>query len=250
MNEDLLIGYTRKSILYRGKSSQERDEIDADREHAVQVDAIKRFAGDRPLLLFSESDVARDKPIEECPELLKAIDACKEGSTFVFWRLDRLLAGAVKLELFMKAMERKGVKVLSLQEGYSFDWKDPRAVFQAELGASLAKMELGMIRLRTQEGLQMRRRKGLVAGTVPYGYRREGDQLHIDSRESSVLREIHRLRTDEKMTYREIADHLNKKQTLKRSGHPWDHSSVIRILQSQRRHIQDFPEHLRVLNLQ
>lgn len=242
-----IIGYTRKSIVKKGKSGEELQYVSEAEKHEFQIEKIKEFAGDREYLIFSESDIPRNTPLVKCPELTKALNALRKDDVLVFYRLDRLLAGTHKLNEVTGLVGKKRAHIMSLTESDIFR-NDPHAKFSLTIRAASADLEVELLRTRVNEKLAWRKENGMRTGRIPYGYKEVEGYLTINDQEAATLKLMEKLRFIEKMTYREISDFLNSEKIPKRSGCLWDHSAVHRILQNREKHNQMFPEHLQIVS--
>lgn len=241
-----VIGYTRSSIVYKGKSKEEKEKPLEDIKHEFQIAKIKEFAGDKPCLIFSESDISRDTPLEDCPQLVEALNALKKDDVFVFWRLDRLLAGAFKLYEVTQMIGSKRAHIMSLTEPDIFK-DDEDAKFYLELQAMLAQREIRVLRKRVKEKLSFKKKNGYRTGGIPYGYSVDSEKrIIINESEKEIVHLMLDLKYRKFMTYQEIANELNKSGIPKRSGCAWEQSAVFRILRNLERHHEQFPDHLQI----
>lgn len=139
-----LVGYARVS------TSEQRVEM--------QTNALIR-AGVDPSMTFSESasGVKKDRPA-----LRDALRACGSGDTLVVWKLDRVARSMLGLLKLLQGLEERGVKFRSLTEGFDTQTLAGRLVMHVL--AALAEFERGLIRERTQAGVDNARAKGVKFG--------------------------------------------------------------------------------------
>jgi site-specific DNA recombinase len=136
------------------------------------------------------------------------------------YKLDRL-GRETRLTLEAVAeLELCGVRVKSLTE--DFDTATASGRLMLTLLSGFAAHEREVIRERSLAGSQrVAERGGLLGGTVPYGYRKEGSQrgaklvlseepvAPLDISEAEVIRRIYRLAAEEQQSCPRIADYLN-----------------------------------------
>jgi site-specific DNA recombinase len=98
---------------------------------------------------------------------------------------------------------------------------------------TVAQWEREAISERTATALAHKRATGRVYGSVPFGYRREGDALVLDSAQQTALAEMVRLDANG-ASFRDIARHLEQSGiATTRGGSRWHASSVRSVLRSQ-----------------
>lgn len=244
-----IIGYTRKSIVRKGKSGEELATVSEADKHEFQIDKINELAAGRETLIFSESDLPRDTPMSKCPKLMDALSEIESGDLFVFWDQDRLCAGATKFESICELVKSGGGALYSLREQSLYDLDDEDAMFMYEFKALIANKEIRKTRRRVTQALASLKAKGKRTGHIPYGYQEVDGFLTINEQEAATIQVMEKLRYKEKLTYRDIAAFLNSAQIPKRSGCPWEKSAVHRILRNREKHNKTFPEHLQLPSL-
>lgn len=99
----------------------------------------------------------------------------------------------------------------------------------------VAKMERENINKRTSAGRYVKAAGGgYSGGRVPYGYRTIDRRFTIYPEEAEHVKEIFRMKDDERKTYREIADYLNENHVPTKSGKQWAISSVQAIYENKK----------------
>lgn len=129
----------------------------------LQLDALKQ-AG------CHEGKIYKDKissAKEHRPELEKALDQLREGDTFVVWRLDRLGRSLQELISLVDTICAKGAGFKSLTE--NMDTTTPGGKLVFHFFGALAEYERGIIRERTNAGLQAARARGRRGGRPKLG---------------------------------------------------------------------------------
>ena len=83
----------------------------------------------------------------------------------------------------------------------------------------------------TQEAMDRKKNRGERCGRVPYGFdlAADGMALCANSDEQGVLEVIRELR-EQGLSLRDIAGELNRRDIASKSGGPWIHSSIHRIV--------------------
>ena len=98
----------------------------------------------------------------ERPNLHQALSHLRRGDTLVVWRLDRLGRSLKDLITRAEELRTRGVGLRSLQEAIDTDSSSGRLIFH--IFGALAEFERGLIRERTQAGLQAARARGRLGG--------------------------------------------------------------------------------------
>lgn len=138
----MLIGYARVSTV--------------DQNLALQEDALKQVGCKK---IFSEvASGVKDDRIQ----LSEALKHCREGDTFVVWKLDRLGRSLSHLIETVNSLKEQGIDFKSIQENIDTTTSGGRFAFH--IFSSMAQFERDLIRERTQAGLSAARRRGRVGG--------------------------------------------------------------------------------------
>lgn len=125
----------------------------------MQTDALEDYGCDR---IYTEqiSGAAKTRP-----ELVKAMDALRDGDTFVVWRLDRLGRSTQDLVSKIDEFSEQGVSFVSIQD--PIDTTTAQGKLIADIFAALAEFERNLTRERTMAGLKAARERGRVGGRPP-----------------------------------------------------------------------------------
>lgn len=102
---------------------------------------------------------------ETRPQLVAAMDYCREGDVLVVWRLDRLGRSIRELIELVNGLKERGVGFRSLRE--SLDTTTPGGKLVFHVFASIAEFERDVIRERTMAGLEAARARGRKGGRKP-----------------------------------------------------------------------------------
>lgn len=109
--------------------------------------------------VFSEkvSGVKSDRP-----QLDAAIDYCRSGDVLVVWKLDRLGRDMRGLMQLAAKLDERGIGLRSVTD--NVDTSGPAGRFFFHIMASVAEMERGLMRERTNAGLKVARDSGKRPG--------------------------------------------------------------------------------------
>lgn len=112
---------------------------------------------------FFEEQISSRKA--ERPELLAALDYCREGDALVVWKLDRFGRSLKELIELVNGLNERGVEFVSLRE--SLDTTTPGGKLVFHVFGAVAEFERDVIRERTFAGLEAARTRGRKGGRKP-----------------------------------------------------------------------------------
>lgn len=138
----MLIGYARVST--------------AEQNLDLQLDALAR-AGCVRIFADKASGTKNDRP-----ELLKALEACREEDTLVVWKLDRLGRSLPHLIETVTSLGQRRVGFKTCCDGLDTTTASGTLVFH--IFAALAEFERSLIRDRTMAGMKAARERGRTGG--------------------------------------------------------------------------------------
>ncbi len=138
-----VFGYARVSTKDQNSDSQE--------------EALRRAGCSRIYRDIATGALSERSGLEQC---LKDLS---EGDALVVWKLDRLGRSLPHLVQVVTLLKDKGVGFRSLTEGV-VDTTNPAGELIFSVFAALAQFERGLIRERTQAGLDAAREKGRIGG--------------------------------------------------------------------------------------
>ncbi|GGY59472.1 TPA: recombinase family protein [Vibrio cholerae] len=141
----MIIGYARVSTT--------------DQDTALQLDSLN-MAGCERVYQEAFSGASRERP-----ELLRCLDALREGDTLTVWRLDRLGRSLKDLVAIISDLETKGVGFRSVTEAIDTTTAGGKLIFH--IFAALAEFERSLIQERTKAGIQAARARGRKGGRPP-----------------------------------------------------------------------------------
>jgi site-specific DNA recombinase len=193
------IGYIRVS-----SEDQARDGVSLEAQEA-KIRAYADFK-DLELVGIIEDDISAknlNRPgVQKVLEMAKG----KEIQAIVVHKLDRMFRSTIDALETTKKFDSWGINFHSILE--NLDSQSAMGRFFFTLTAALAEMERGIIAERTKAALNHKKSQGRIYGQVPYGFKREGDNLCLDEAEEEAVKLILELR-NEGWNYSRIARELN-----------------------------------------
>lgn len=198
----------------------------------AQVEALERWATTNNVTLVAvfHENVSGAASLDKRPNLLAAIDHLKlEGAgLLVALRRDRLARDVVISAMIERLVEKAGGRVTTV-DGVG-EGNTPEAMLLKGMIDLISSYERALIRSRTTQALAVKKRRGELVGTAPFGSRvaSDGKTLEPHPPEQKVVSLVKQLR-QEGLTMAGIADRLNLDQVPAR-GSRWHKTSVVRLL--------------------
>lgn len=148
--------------------------------------------------------------------------------------LDRLARSLTVQEAALQQIWNAGGRVFAVDTGevQADDPDDPVRTFVRQILGAVSELEAGMIRRRLRRGrLHKALSGGYSHGAPPFGFRAVDGCLEPDESEQSVIATIRHLRAGG-LSYRQIAETLNKDGIPAKRGGIWHPQTVSRALAS------------------
>lgn len=122
----------------------------------LQITALKKAGCEK---IFSEKITGTTT---ERPELIKALNFCRESDTLCVYKLDRLGRSMKHLIDLITQMENRGIQFQSLTENLDTNTNYGKMLFG--IMSSLSEFHAALIRERVQAGVDEAKRKGKKLG--------------------------------------------------------------------------------------
>jgi DNA invertase Pin-like site-specific DNA recombinase len=199
----------------------------------AQETAIAAAAARLGLVLvdtFTDAGLSGGLPLEQRPALLAALDALGRGDVLIVAKRDRLGRDVLNVAMLERLTERKGARIVSAA-GEGTDTNDPTSRLMRQIVDCFAEYERAIIRSRTRAALAAKKARGERVGGIPYGYQLadDGRTLERHAGEQRILAVAAELRCAG-LTYRAVADELNRQGFRSRAGGPWVRQAVHVLL--------------------
>lgn len=169
-------------------------------------------------------------PLDHRPALMEAIDSLREhrAAVLLVAKRDRIARDVMLAAMVERLAERAGARILSADGTGNAD--GPEGMLIRGIADLFAQYERALIRTRTRAALAVKKARGELVGSVPYGFQlaRDGVRLVPDAREQLIVAAIAKLR-HEGRTLRDIVAILNRDGFPAR-GARWHLTTVRRIL--------------------
>jgi DNA invertase Pin-like site-specific DNA recombinase len=175
---------------------------------------------------FTDRGVSGGLALEQRPALLAAINALNRGDALIVAKRDRLGRDVLNVAMIERLAERKGARIVSAA-GEGTDTNEPTSRLMRQIVDCFAEYERAIIRARTRAALAVKKSRGERVGGIPYGFQLASDRrtLEPQPQEQRALAIVRTLRAAG-LTYRAVAEELNRQGFRSRSGGPWVRQAV------------------------
>lgn len=201
----------------------------------AQRQTIQKWADERGITIvaFTEDALSGASAPSDRPGMQEALQmlAVHNAGILLVAKRDRVARQTTHTMGVEFLLERQGCRLISVEDG-ALDPKDPMARLLATIRDVFAEMELLAIRSRVKAALAVKRGRGEVIGSVPFGKCRASDNPHklADAAdEQQVIAMVGRLAA-RGLGLRRIARALDASPFRPRRGGKWHHHSIARIL--------------------
>lgn len=223
----------KKAIGYIRLSTTEQDEkFGAD----AQRNAIELFAREKGYEIVAWNKDVISGVSDERPELNKILygdDVVNPPfEAVIVFKSDRLARDTKLYFYYLYLLEKKGVKLLSVEESFGDD--EMFANIYRSMMLFVAEQERKNIALRTSKGRKIKAIVGGYAGgRCPFGYNAVNGQLIVNEKEAHIVKEIFAMYNDG-VSQRQIAKQLNELGYLTKTGIPFTQVKVMYILRNEK----------------
>ena len=200
---------------------------------AAQLAAIRRWAkreGAEVVATFQAADQSGGVDLSKRAELLAAIDALGDhgAGVLVVAKRDRLARDTLTAATVDRMVARKRASVVSA-DGIG-NGETPEAVLARRMADAFAEYERELISVRTREALAVKKAKGQLVGSVPYGWAVAADGVHLVevASEQETIAIVRGLRA-EGLSFRAVGARLTEMGRKPRSGGKWHATAVMRM---------------------
>ena len=228
-----------KYIIYSRVSTGEQD---------VQMQHQKCFMkatemGATDIVIISDDNISTSVPMSDRPGLQKMLAMVDKNCTVIVYAVDRLARDDIELPTIRRAIQSRGAKLISCNEG--------KEEIVLDIMGVMAKHEKKRIIQRTVDALADKQRRMERVGTAWFGYRVDESELQMARDKARSYKKPYKLIPDEReypifktvvdmhnqgIGYLRICNHLNENGMLNRDGKPFQKTSVCRMIYRQRKH--------------
>lgn len=221
-------GYTRVSDI-----SQVDGCSLADQERVIRGCAMMR--GDEDVIVFSDPDVSGYSiPLAERPAGGEMMRLVRRGDVVIASKMDRIFRNASDALVCAQKFRAAGVGLILCDMGVDPVTGSGAAKMFFGMLAMFAEFERDRIAERTADGRRGKKAKGgHIGGDAPYGFQKTGAgksaMLTEYLPEQRMMQTIRDMR-DGGMSFSAIARELSANGIMNRSGKPFAHPQIARIL--------------------
>lgn len=183
-----------KAALYARFSTDKQKESSIEDQHRLGRKRCEAEGWGEPLT-FADTETSGSTPVNLRPggKLLLTSALAGEFEVLVLEGLDRLSRDSVEAEQTVRKLERRGVRIIGLADGY--DSRGSGAKMIRGMRGIINEMYLDDLRAKTHRGLSGQFARGYHAGGMSYGYRsvadgENGHHLEIVEEQAEWVRKI------------------------------------------------------------
>jgi DNA invertase Pin-like site-specific DNA recombinase len=218
------------AVIYARFSSSAQREASIEQ----QINACMSYAESTGYsIIQTYSDRALTGRTDRRPQFLQMIKDARKGRfcAVIVYALDRFSRDKYDSARYKHELRACGVRVVSATEPIT---DNPSGVLIESVFEGLAQYYSAELSQKIRRGYEDNAKKCMVAGSVPYGFRRASSgHYEILPEEADIVREIFR-RVASGESYADICRDLNDRGIKTRHGSTWNRSSFNTILHNQR----------------
>ena len=171
-------------------------------------------------LIDVKCDTVSGKNIKKRPALKQILELVSKGKVadLVIVKLDRLARNVRQTYEIAELLKTNNCNLHAVTDKIDTSTAMGKAFFG--ITAVFAEMERELIAERTKIVLDGKRANGEVIGTIPYGYKREGEKLAVNNDEQQVIARIKDLRS-QGLSFAKISKQLIKESIRNRNNTPF-----------------------------
>lgn len=194
----------------------------------VKIEQWAGLNGYNLVAVFDDAGISGTR--SDRPGLAAALDGVGKGDALVVYSLSRLARSTRHTIEIGETLSRRGADLVSISEKIDTTTAAGRMVFR--MLAVLNEFERDQLSERTSHGLQTKKAKSELVGSVPYGKRLDADGVHlVDDPDEQVVIEVAKQLQGESLSLRKIASRLEELGHLTRTGKRFQAVQVQRLLQ-------------------
>jgi DNA invertase Pin-like site-specific DNA recombinase len=218
-----------KYIIYLRVSTDQQVSSGLGLEAQRQI-CLKLVPNNSQVIEFCDEGYSGALEMEKRPALLSALNVLSKDDVLLVAKRDRIGRDPIVNAMIERAVERKKARLISASGDVKND-NDPSSILMRRMVDAFAEYERLIIGARTKAALAVLKKDGKRTGYIPYGYRLCIDNIHleVDDNEQKTLFYINDMRNND-LSFRKIAEKLNERGYFNRSGKPWNHVSITRVM--------------------
>lgn len=160
--------------------------------------------------------------------LLLDLMECGDFHILVLYSLERLSRDMFTLLSLERLCNIYEISLHTIEGG--FDTSTPTGFMQFAMLSLMAEIERRTVIYRTKKIMESNKRKGKVVGSIPYGFKRDGDSLVEVPEEQRVIEKVNFLyKSGRKLC--EILLSIKEQSILARNGLPFSVQQIKRMIQ-------------------
>ena len=154
------------------------------------------------------------------PAYKKLLDDIHKWDMLLVIKMDRIHRNSKNFMLMMENLKKENKEFVSMTE--SLDTSTAMGRFVMDIIQRIAQLESEQIGERVYDGMAQKARTngGSLGFNIPYGYNYENNELIVDKKEATIVKDIFNLYVDG-LSMNKIAEHLNEKNIPTKQNRTW-----------------------------
>lgn len=165
------------------------------------------------------------------PAYKKLLDDIHKWDMLLVIKMDRIHRNSKNFMLMMENLKKENKEFVSMTE--SLDTSTAMGRFVMDIIQRIAQLESEQIGERVYDGMAQKARTngGSLGFNIPYGYNYENNELIVDKKEATIVKDIFNLYVDG-LSMNKIAEHLNEKNIPTKQNRTWRAQTISKILKN------------------
>lgn len=216
------------AIGYIRVSTQKQIEGVSLENQMERIDNYCRYKGFHLVEIIEDAGVSGGKN-KARPGFIELLDRLEtdQHRVLILYSLERLSRDMLTLLALERLLDEYDIELHTI-EG-QIDTSTPDGFMGFAMRAFMGEMERRQVKYRTKKAMEYKKGQGAVVGSVPYGYKRNGNGLEPEPSEQKVISRVNRLYGHD-TRLADICRHLKAKGIRTRSGRNFSPEQVKRLI--------------------
>ena len=198
----------------------------------AQLDKLRSYCKARDWKIFSEYvDDGYSGRNTRRPAYKKLLDDIDKWDMLLVIKMDRIHRNSKNFMLMMEELKKENKEFVSMTE--SLDTSTAMGRFVMDIIQRIAQLESEQIGERVYDGMAQKARTngGALGFNIPYGYNYVNNELVVNKKEATVVKDIFSLYLDG-LSMKKIADYLNRQNIPTKQKKKWRSQTISKILKN------------------
>ena len=214
-----------RSVIYLRVSTKDQAENGVSlADQRARAEAMCVVRGDELVEVIADEESGKNLNRPGFQHLKEMVER-REVDSVIICKLDRLTRSLGDLAQLLELFDKYDVALVSLSE--SLDTKSAAGRLVINVMGAVAQWEREVISERTKAALDFKKSKGQRVGNLPFGYSLGKNGLLVENPlEMEIAKAVRDLRDNLRLSYRAVAESLNRQGYRTRNGGNWRHEAI------------------------